>query len=139
MEREMERKLISQAAKNFNIHLHMRNLKKENQVYLDKLSNQVSTKLKLYINPIKYMKYREKQKIKNELDTSDSYESSSSSHSDKPPVSYLRLEDVCGWEFVGIWRAQAHKCFPTHLPSFQVLSSCCNVGYNIGITRTQRT
>lgn len=41
MERKMEIKLVSQAAQNFNIHLHFRNLKKENQEYLDKLSSQV--------------------------------------------------------------------------------------------------
>jgi hypothetical protein len=49
----MERKLVSQAAKSFNIHLHARNLRKEDKEYLDNLSNQVCTKLALYVNPLK--------------------------------------------------------------------------------------
>jgi hypothetical protein len=81
MERNMERKLISQAAKNFNIHLHTKNLRKENQEYLDKLSNQVCSKLDLYINPIKRATFKIKKKHKNDLDTSDSFSSSLSNHS----------------------------------------------------------
>lgn len=86
MERNMERKLISQAAKNFNIHLHTKNLRKENQEYLDKLSNQVSSKLDLYINPIKRATFKIKKKHKNDLDTSDSFSSSLSNHSDVSPI-----------------------------------------------------
>lgn len=75
----MERKLVSQAAKNFNIHLHTRNLKKENKEYLDKLNHQVSNKLKLYINPVRSNYFAPSTKLKKtQLDTSDSYESSSS-------------------------------------------------------------
>lgn len=83
MEKKMERKLVSQAAKNFNIHLHARNLKKENQMYLDKLNSQITNKLKLYTSPVKRAKFSSNPKFKkSQLDTSDSFESSLSSQTE---------------------------------------------------------
>ncbi|CAI2361129.1 unnamed protein product [Moneuplotes crassus] len=81
MERKMEIKLVSQAAQNFNIHLHFRNLKRENQEYLDKLNMQISNKLDLYINPTKRVMFKVKRNQKNEFDTTSSDMSSSMSNS----------------------------------------------------------
>ena len=64
MEKKMEIKLVSQAAQNFNIHLHFKNLIKENHEYLDKLSSQIKNKLDLYVNPTKRVTFKVKRKAK---------------------------------------------------------------------------
>lgn len=66
MERKMEIKLVSQAAQNFNIHLHFRNLQRENPEYLSKLSSQISNKLDLYINPSRRVTFKVKDKEEND-------------------------------------------------------------------------
>lgn len=59
MEKKMEQKLVSQAAKNFNIHLHIRDLQKENHDYLERLGQAVKTKLNLFMHPSKTGRHKD--------------------------------------------------------------------------------
>jgi len=47
----MESKIISQANKNFNIHLHVNRLKREDLDYLKELNNEINLKIKYFTNP----------------------------------------------------------------------------------------
>eukprot|EP00347_Sterkiella_histriomuscorum_P001475 403371894 len=51
IDRRAESKIISQANKNFNIHLHVNRLKHEDMEYLKELNNEVNLKIKYFTNP----------------------------------------------------------------------------------------
>ena len=51
IDRKQESKIISQANKNFNVHLHINRLKHEDQDYLKELNSEINLKVKYFTNP----------------------------------------------------------------------------------------
>jgi len=54
IDRKQEAKIISQANKNFNIHLHTNRLMKEDPDYLSELNDLINKKLHYFTNPVLY-------------------------------------------------------------------------------------
>ncbi|CAI2362427.1 unnamed protein product [Moneuplotes crassus] len=77
-ESKMEGKLISQAAKKFNIHLHSQNLLKENGLYLNKLNDQINKKLAYYLSDRKSTKRVKRFAQSNTFSKEDSFAETSS-------------------------------------------------------------
>lgn len=72
--RKAELRLISQAAKAFNIHLHSQNLFKESKEYITNLNNAVNRNIELHFAPSK-----KKIKLDSHRDSIKSFKSSHSS------------------------------------------------------------
>jgi hypothetical protein len=51
IDRRQESKIISQANKNFNIHLHLNRLRTEDKEYLNELNELINKKITYYTSP----------------------------------------------------------------------------------------